>query len=239
MKKTDLSYSPLILITGTRKGLGYYLANYYCERGFQVIGCSRQPAEIDYQNYQHFCVDIVDEMQVKKMFSWIRKTFGQLDILINNAAINPLISLSLMTPVEVVLKALNVNFVGTFLTSREAIKLMRKGSFGRIINFGSMAVKHEVEGEAIYTASKAAVSAYSRVLAKEIYSLGITCNVVSPSAIETDLMAAVDNDALKDVLKRNAVKNLGQMEDISNIIDWLIKPESSAITGQVIYQGGV
>jgi len=204
-----------------------------------VIGCSRQPAEIGYQNYQHFCIDIVDERQVKNMFSCIRKTYGQLDILINNVGINPLISLSLMTPVEFVTRAINVNFVGTFLMSREAVKLMKKNSFGRIINFGSMAVKHEVEGEAVYTASKAAVVAFSRVLAKEIYSLGITCNVVSPSAIKTDLMAAADNDALRDVLKRNAVNNFGKMEDISNIINWLIKPESCAITGQVIYQGGV
>jgi 3-oxoacyl-[acyl-carrier protein] reductase len=238
MQKAENSNNMVILITGTRKGIGYYLARYYCKKGFQVIGCSREPAEINSKNYQHFCVDIANETQVKKMFSSIRKTYGMLDILINNAAVNPLISLSLMIPLDVVLKALNINFIGTFLASRESVKLMKKKSFGRIINFGSMAVKHEVKGEAIYTASKAAVSAYSRVFAKEIYSLGITCNVVAPSAVKTDLMAAVDDVALKDVLSRNAINDFGKMEDISNTIDWLIKPESDAITGQVIYLGG-
>ena len=102
-----------------------------------------------------------------------------------------------------------------------------------------MAVKLEVEGESIYTASKAAIISFSRVFAKEVYPLGITCNVVSPSAIETDLMMEIDKTALSNVLSRNAVKSKGDMEDISNTVDWLIKPESDAITGQVIYLGGV
>ena len=239
MNKPENSSAQVILITGTSRGIGRYLADYFCQRNFQVIGCSRKEADIDYPNYRHFSVEIEDERQVKKMFSDIRKIYGRLNILVNNAAVNPLIALSLMIPVDVVVKAFNINFIGTFVVSREAVKLMKKNSFGRIINFGSMAVKHELPGEAIYTASKSAVSSYSRVLAKEVFSLGITCNVISPSAIQTDLMAKVDNDALQDVLNRNAISDLGKMKDVTNIIDWLIKPESEAITGQVIYLGGV
>jgi 3-oxoacyl-[acyl-carrier protein] reductase len=229
----------VLLITGTRKGIGKYLAEYYTSKGFHVIGCSRNPIDFELTNYQHFCLDVSDESKVKQMFSEIRKTFGRLDVLINNAAINLSISPAMLIPVSAVLESLQVNFIGTFLMSRESVKLMKKQSFGRIINFGSMAVRHEVPGESIYTASKAAVITFSRVFAKEIYNFGITCNVIAPSAIKTDLSGAVNAEALSDVLQRNASHTFAQMEDISNMTDWILRPESHMITGQVIYLGGV
>jgi 3-oxoacyl-[acyl-carrier protein] reductase len=102
-----------------------------------------------------------------------------------------------------------------------------------------MASKHEVPGESLYTSSKSAINAYTRVLAKEVAKMGITVNVVAPSAIETELSNQINREALNEVLSRNAINELGNFSDVSNIIDTLIKPESSAITGQIIYLGGV
>ena len=169
----------------------------------------------------------------------IKKNDGHIDILINNAGVNLTLQPTMLVSYKNALKTVEINLLGTFLMCREVARLMMKNSFGRIINFSSMAVKLEVEGEAIYTASKSAIISFSRVFAKEVYPLGITCNVVSPSAIETDLMMGIDENALRNVLSRNAIKTKGEMEDVSNTIDWLIKPESDAITGQVIYLGGV
>src|SRR5438445_2297386 len=76
---------PVIVITGTRKGIGKYLAQYYLERGFIVAGCSREPAEQESDRYRHFCLDVCDEPKVKRMFGELRKAFGRLDALINNA----------------------------------------------------------------------------------------------------------------------------------------------------------
>ena len=90
------------------------------------------------------------------------------------------------------LETIEINLLGTFLMCREAAKVMMQNKFGRIINFGSMAVKHEVQGEAIYTASKAAIVSLTKILAKEVYPYGITCNVVAPSAIETELMKPIE-----------------------------------------------
>jgi 3-oxoacyl-[acyl-carrier protein] reductase len=234
-----MAESRVMLITGTRKGIGKYLAEYYVKRGFRVIGCSRSPVEYELENYRHFCLDISDESKIVQMFVEIRESYEKLDVVINNAAINPSIIPAILMPTSSLNSSFQVNFLGTFLVSREAAKLMMRGQFGRIINFASMAVRLEVPGESIYTATKAAVISFSRVFAKEIHRLGITCNVVAPAAIETDLSAAVDADALAEVLKRNAVQSFGEMADVSNTIDWLIKPESQAITGQVIYLGGV
>jgi 3-oxoacyl-[acyl-carrier protein] reductase len=101
-----------------------------------------------------------------------------------------------------------------------------------------MAARHEVAGEAIYSASKAAIQTLTRVMAKEFYRYGITCNAIAPAAIETDMMNAVPRDALRDVLARNAIPEMGRLEDVSNAVDWLIQPESQAVTGQVIFLGG-
>ena len=229
---------PVMLITGTRKGIGKYLAEYYSKNLYQVIGCSRGLIDYKLDNYQHFCLDISEESSVKKMFTEIRKKYGRLDVLINNAGVNYAHSPLLLVPYESALKTVEVNLLGTFLLSREAAKIMKKKSFGRIVNLGSMAVKHEVKGEAIYTASKAAIVSLTRVMAKEISSYGITCNTVSPAAIDTDFIKKINNNALNEVLSRNAIPNMGSLNEVSNTIDWLINTESSAITGQSIYLGG-
>jgi 3-oxoacyl-[acyl-carrier protein] reductase len=133
---------------------------------------------------------------------------------------------------------MRTNFLGSFLMAREAIKIMMKHSFGRIINFGSMTVKLEEKGGAIYTASKAAIIAFNKILAKEVYQYGITCNVISPSAIETDLMETLGKELLGSMLQRNAIPELGTTEQLIHTLDWLIDPNSHTITGQNIYLGG-
>ena len=228
----------IILITGDRKGIGRYLSEYYLEKGMTVIGCSRSETDLKHKNYQHFYLDVSDEQTVKKMYSEIRHTHGRLDVLINNAGVNLSLTPILLLPYKSALRTVEINLLGTFLMSREAAKIMMKNSFGRIINFSSMAVKHEVKGEAIYTASKSAIISFTRVMAKEVHGYNITCNIIAPSAIKTDLMDSIDEDALRDVLKRNAIQELCKTEDISNTIDWFIKTTSNSITGQIIYMGG-
>jgi 3-oxoacyl-[acyl-carrier protein] reductase len=228
----------IMLITGTRKGIGRHLAEYYTKKGFLVYGCSRTPIDYALDNYHHFCLDVTDETKVTHLFSAIRKAHNRLDVAINTAAVNLTRSPLLLVPYHSALQTIEINLLGTFLISREAAKLMMKHSNGRIINFSSMAVKHEVEGEALYTASKSAVISLTRVMAKELYPQGITCNVIAPSALNTDLMETVDREKLQHLLQRNAIHEMGKMEDITNATDWVISKQSSAITGQVIYLGG-
>jgi 3-oxoacyl-[acyl-carrier protein] reductase len=227
------------LISGTSRGIGKYLAGHYASRGQRVYGCSRSSIDWQHECYSHVVLDVSDEDAVKAMFARIRKESGRLDVLINNAAINPSIAPAMLTSAASVMKTLEANFLGTFLLCRDAAKIMTQNKFGRIINMSSMAAFHHVAGEAAYTASKAAVTAFSRVFAKEIHGHGITCNVLAPAAIPTALSAAVDTNALLDVLKRNAIPEMGSVTDVSNATDWLIRPESHAVTGQVIYLGGV
>lgn len=229
----------IILVTGTRKGIGKSIAEYYVAAGHTVIGCSRGEKSIHLKNYIHYTLDITDEKAVKKMFSELRKEYGRLDVLINNAGINEALAPAVLVSFSAAEKTIKTNFLGSFLMAREAVKVMMKNSFGRVINLGSMAVKHEERGEAIYTASKAAVNVFTKILAKEVYQYGITCNVISPSAIDTDLMQNIDKDALQTVLNRNAIPALGTIDELIHTVNWLIDKNSQTITGQNIYLGGV
>lgn len=229
----------VILVTGSRKGIGLELVKYYSEHGYNVIGCSREIGNFKHKYYSHYQTDITDEKTVLSMFRDIRQKYNRLDILINNAGVNQALSPVLILPFRSAENTIRINFLGSFLMAREAIKIMMKNSFGRIINFGSMAVKHEEKGEAIYTASKAAIIHFTRILAKEVYQYGITCNVVSPSAIDTDLIKNINREALNKVLNRNAIPELGTTGELINTINWLIDQSCSNITGQNIYMGGV
>ncbi len=229
----------VVLITGTSRGIGNYLAHYYLKKGFWVVGCSRGVATIHHSDYYHFSIDISEEKGILGIFAYLRKEHKRLDILINNAAINPAIVSAALLPYETIERTFKINVFGVMLFCREAVKIMGRNKSGRIINLGSMASKLEVPGEALYTSTKASVNAYTRVLAKEVYKLGITANVVSPSAIPTELSAKINQQALKEVLLRNAVTEYGKFEDVTNVIDLLIRKESESITGQIIFLGGV
>jgi 3-oxoacyl-[acyl-carrier protein] reductase len=234
-----MSDRPVVLVTGTSRGIGEHLARHFLEREWQVVGCSRtEGAGPEHERYAHRVVDVRSEPDVVALFGFIRETYGRLDAAVNNAALNPAHSLLAMTPASAVADTFAANVVGPFVVCREAVKLMMRAKYGRIVNLGSMATRHEVPGEAAYTASKAALNALTRVLAKEVAAYGITANVVAPAAVESELMAAVDQDKLREVLARNAVTELGTPDEVAATVEWLAGADSGAVTGQVIYLGG-
>ena len=226
------------LITGTRKGIGKFLAEHYVRKGHEVIGCSRAKPEWALEHYRHFETDVADEKAVRAMFSAVRKDYGRLDHLINNAGIASM-NHSLLTPVATVQSILSTNVVGTFLFCREAAKLMQPRRWGRIINFTTVATPLKLEGEAIYAASKAAVRSLTEVLAREFAPFGVTVNSVGPTPIETDLIRSVPKERMDRLIARQAFPRMGTFEDIANVTDFYLRPESGFITGQNLYLGGI
>ena len=232
MKRTDV-----VLITGTSRGIGRHLAEHFLKKGSIVYGCSRSPVERPRPGYFHHVADVTNENQVKTMFSSIKKHHGRLDITINNAGIASMNHFLLM-PVSTARKIVDTNLIGTFLICRESVKLMKKRRYGRIINFSSVAVPLNIEGEAVYAASKSAVGTLTRIIAREVSPYGITCNAIGPAPVRTDLLQGISSKKLDRLINSLTIKKFCTFGDITNIVDFLVAPASGSITGQVIYLGG-
>jgi 3-oxoacyl-[acyl-carrier protein] reductase len=225
------------LITGTRKGIGQHLAERFCLAGHNVVGCSRGEPDWSHDNYTHIIADVADEAQCKKVFRHIRTEFGELTNLVNNAGIASM-NHALLTPASTVERVLRTNVVGCFLFCREAAKIMKKAGYGRIVNFSTIAVPLKLEGEAAYIASKSAVQGLTEVLSREFAGFGITVNTVGPVPIETDLIRAIPSDKIDKIVNRQAVKRLGTFDDVSNVVEFFLRPESGLVTGQHVFLGG-
>jgi 3-oxoacyl-[acyl-carrier protein] reductase len=226
-----------MVITGTRKGLGRHLVEYYCQAGWEVIGCSRQAAVYANPSYRHYALDVADETAVGGMFAEIGRDGGHLDVLINNAGIASMNHV-LLTPLSSVSDIFKTNVFGTFLFSRQAARLMSKRRFGRIVNMVTVATPLKLEGEAAYAASKAAVVSLTQIMAREFSELGITVNAVGPGPLDTELTRTVGKEKIDKLLAQLAIPHVGEMSDVTNVIDFLIAPQSGAVTGQTIYLGG-
>ena len=227
-----------IVITGTRKGIGKELAKHYLDEGWQVVGCSRGEGSIKHTHYQHFALDVSNEDAVIAMARTLKASHGKVDALLNNAGIASMNHV-LLTPASTVTRILQTNVVGTFLFCREMAKLMRRTDNGRIINFTTVAHPLDLEGEAIYAASKAAVESLTRILARELAELNITVNAIGPTPIETDLIRGVPQEKLDALLAHQALARMGEVRDIINAVDFYIREESDFVTGQILYLGGI
>lgn len=228
----------IIIITGTRKGIGRYLAEQYLQEGDIVYGCSRRICDIEHPNYRHTRLDVSDETEVVSFVRNVYKIHKHIDVLINNAGCASM-NHFLLTPYDTAKKVFNTNFFGTFLMCREVAKYMVKAKSGRIVNYSTVAVALNLHGELVYSASKAAIEQLTRVLADEIGESGVTVNAVGPTPIDTDLIKNVPENKLQDLLSHQCIKRFGQFEDVKNVIDFFLKPESNFITAQTIYLGGV
>jgi 3-oxoacyl-[acyl-carrier protein] reductase len=214
-----------ILIAGCSSGIGEYLYQSFgaTEGKYETKGLSRTSG--DY---------ICDCTNPKEVFAAINDY--KPDILINcigQARMNPAILSSVSCYEEVVTN----NIRGTFILCREAGRYMLSNNFGRIINFGSCTCSMFIEGESLYTASKAGVVAFSNVLAREL-APHVTVNCISPGPIDTALIAGVKPEKIKAVVDRQIIKRKATFQDVEHVVKWLMREDTGMITGQNIYLNG-
>ena len=164
----------------------------------------------------------------------IKEIYG----LVNCAGIASM-NLFLTTPRQTIEQIFKVNSIGTMNMCAVVLPLMIRGHEGRIVNFSTIAVGWALEGEAAYIASKAAVEAFSRVLAKEVSAYNITVNILAPNPIATDLIAGVEKRKIQAIIQdRQTIKRMGEFQDILNVVRFYLDAQSSMISGQRLVLGG-
>ena len=226
-----------VLVTGSSRGIGAALVRHFLDRGDRVAGCARGAAPVEHERYLHLSGDVSNEASVRGVFRDLRTQWGGLDVLINNAGVARMNSMAL-TPFEDAQHIVNTNFLGTFLCTHAATRLLRHSTAGRIVNLSTVAVPLRLDGEAIYAASKSAVETFTRIVARELGGMGITCNAVGPSPMHTQLTDAVPAATMQRLIDRQAIARWAEPSDLLNVVDFFLRPESSMVTGQVVYLGG-
>ena len=226
------------LVTGSSRGIGKGIAEHFLRQGYKVAGCSRGPSSTQNNDYVHSLVDVGDDRQVREWVKSVENSFGKIDVVVNNAGLYQA-SHVLLTPTDTVESTLRTNFLGPFTVCRESARTMMKQKIGRIINISSIAVTLSSEGTSAYTASKCALIGFSKVLAKELSSFGITCNVVDLSIAETDISTGLSEEIIEHVMKNLTIKRYATIEDICNAVSFFASPSSGYITGQVLRLGFV
>jgi 3-oxoacyl-[acyl-carrier protein] reductase len=227
------------LVTGSSRGLGRTVAEQLLNRGYSVVGCSRTEVEFSHQSYRHYVADVTDEIAVRRMFHEMAVEKIYIDVLINNAGMSAS-SLALWTSPQTFADVINVNLVGAFIVTREAIRVMKARGFGRIINFSSINVPLSSVGGAPYNASKAGLENLSATLARECGADDITVNcvglaVVADTGMADHLAASAINEKQMALMKPASV----DIEQVMHVIEFFAAPEARNITAQTTYFGGL
>lgn len=226
------------LVTGSRRGIGRLICEHLLGQGATVIGFARGESALSHPHYHHFQVDLTQPKEIENTFVSLRRDFPALHILVNNAA--ALTSqYALIMASGAAEEMVDTNLLAPFVVSREAVKLMRKGKWGRIINISSMAVSLEPAGDAMYAATKAGLGVMGNVMAKEFAPMGITVNTLAVTAIETDMLRKLPQDKIQAIIDHLPIPRFAQVDDILNVLDFFTSERSAYITAQTLHLGGV
>lgn len=235
------------LVTGGSKGIGAGIALELARNDYDIV--------INYQSSEERALEISKKCEalgvkaliyqadvsnyddVKSMITFIKETFGRIDVLVNNSGITK-DNLILRMSNDDFRDVIDVNLQGTFNTCKEVAPIMLRQKQGCIINVSSVIGLIGNVGQVNYAASKAGIIGLSKSLAKELASRNIRVNVIAPGFIRTEMTDKLDENTRLDILKMIPVKQFGTIEDVGNLVAFLVSDKAQYITGQVINVDG-
>jgi 3-oxoacyl-[acyl-carrier protein] reductase len=248
MTNDTMHYRPLkgeiVLVTGASRGIGAAIADLLAAQGATVIGTATSDSgaqaigeRLAPLGGHGRKLDVVDGAAVEGLIDGIAKEFGPVSILVNNAGITR-DNLLMRMKDEEWQSIIDTNLTSVFRTSKAVMRGMMKARKGRIINIASVIGVTGNAGQTNYAAAKAGIIAFSKSLAKEIGSRGITVNVVAPGFIDTDMTRAMPDAAKEGLLGQIALGRLGEANDIAHAVAFLAGPAAGYITGETLHVNG-
>ena len=248
MTNDTTQYRPLIgeiaLVTGASRGIGAAIADLLASQGATVIGTATSDSgaqaigeRLAPLGGHGRKLDVVDGAAVEALIDGIAGEFGPVSILVNNAGITR-DNLLMRMKDEEWQSILDTNLTSVYRTSKAVMRGMMKARKGRIINIASVIGVTGNAGQTNYAAAKAGIIAFSKSLAKEIGSRGITVNVVAPGFIDTDMTRAMPDAAKQGLVGQIALGRLGEANDIAHAVAFLAGPAAGYITGETLHVNG-
>lgn len=234
----------IVLVTGASRGIGRAIAQRFADEGHFVIGTAT--SEKGAESIEEYLgesggigrvLDVCNEEAIDHLFEEIDSMYGGVNVLVNNAGITK-DGLLMRMKNEDWADVLDTNLTSIYRTSRRAIRSMMKARFGRIINITSVVGQMGNAGQANYAASKAGVEGFTRALAREIGSRGVTVNCVAPGFVETDMTEELDERLITSMLDAVPLGRMAQPEEIAAAVTFLASDEASYITGEVLAVNG-
>jgi 3-oxoacyl-[acyl-carrier protein] reductase len=234
----------IVLVTGASRGIGAAIADELAAQGATVIGTATSDAGAAAIGERLAAIgghgrmlDVTDGASIEALVDDIAKQFGPVSILVNNAGITR-DNLLMRMKDEDWNAIIDTNLTSVYRTSKAVMRAMMKARRGRIINIASVVGVTGNAGQANYAAAKAGIIAFSKSLAKEIGSRGITVNVVAPGFIDTDMTKALPEAAREGLIGQIALGRLGEPADIARAVAFLAGPSAAYITGETLHVNG-
>lgn len=235
-------------ITGSSRGIGAAIALRLAQDGFDIALNDLNESMFEGNDIvekiretgvkcEYFCADVSDYSQCEEMVGRVKKTFGGLDVLVNNAGITKDGLMARMSE-EQYDAVINVNQKSVFNMMKHAGKIMMKQRSGKIVNLASVAGLYGNPGQINYSASKAAIIGMTKTVAKELGSRGVNVNAVAPGFIKTPMTDALTEEQRNAMLGLIAMKRYGLPEEIAGVVSFLVSKDASYVTGQVIEISG-
>lgn len=235
------------LVTGASRGIGRAIALRLAAEGADVAvnfaGSAAKAEDVKNAIIEMgrkaiaIQADVKDASSVAGMVEEVKKTFGRIDILVNNAGVTR-DGLLMRMKDEDWETVIDTNLRGVFQCTKAVSKIMMKQRYGRIVNMASVVGLVGNAGQANYAASKAGVIGFSKSVARELASRGITVNMVAPGCIDTDMTAVLPDKVREAMLADIPLARVGKPEDVASAVAFLVSDEAAYITGQVINVDG-
>lgn len=235
-----------VVVTGASKGIGRAVVKEFAREGYNVVICynhSVSAAQELLNEISKFAraiaikVDVSKEDEVRNMIDISKKTFGKIDVLVNSAGVSDT-RLLIDSTQEDYDFVFDTNMRGTYNTCKLVGREMLSNQSGKIINISSIWGVLGGSCESVYSASKGAIIAFTKALAKEFGPNGINVNAVAPGFIQTDMTKNVTEEIKQEIVDNSALGRLGTPEDVAGVVSFLASDKSNFITGQVVAVDG-